>query len=190
SLTLIRGASGIGKTTLLDCLAGFETPNSGTVCWAGREFHGLAPHRRPLSLLQQSDNLFPHLSLLENVCLAAEPGWRITFDIKAQAAETLSYVGLAEVAAQYPEQVSGGEAQRAGLARALLRHQYAPRPILLLDEPYSALDDTTTTTMHQLIQKLCQKHQLCVLLVAHRKVPCDQVWRLETAASTVQIRQE
>ena len=175
SITLIRGASGIGKSTLLDCLAGFETPQSGSLRWNGQEFQHQPVHERPLSLLQQKDNLFPHLNVLDNVCLGAGS---ISATGQMQAMQILERLGLAEIAAQNITDISGGQAQRVGLARALLRHQYSPRPILLLDEPYSALDEETADTIHQLMLDLCQQHKLCILLVAHREVTCDQVWEL------------
>ena len=175
SLTLIRGNSGIGKSTLLDCIAGFLKPNNGRLSWNGKDFHHLAVHERPLSLLQQGNNLFPHLNVWENVCLGSGG---LSKTGKKQALEVLERVGLSPIAEHKPNAISGGQAQRVGLARAILRHQYSPRPILLLDEPYSALDEDSTQTMHQLVRTLCQQHQLCVLLVAHRAVDCDQIWHV------------
>ena len=181
-LTLIRGASGIGKSTLLDCLAGFETPTGGVLRWAGQEFQHLAVHERPLSLLQQSDNLFPHLNVLENVCLATGG---ISKTGKAQALSVLEQLELHEIAHKSVTDISGGQAQRVGLARSILRHEHSPRPILLLDEPYSALDEETANRMHDGIRTLCHTHKLCVLFVAHRKVSCDQIWTIKMQDSTV-----
>ena len=177
--TLISGASGIGKTSFLEALAGFLTIDSGRVCWDNRDFTHLAPEARPLSMLLQGDNLFPHLSLLENVALAANPGWRIPPDVRTIAHAMLERVGVAGQANARPDQVSGGQAQRAGLARALLRHRIRPRPLLLLDEPYSALDDATAEVLHHRLLALCAEDNLCVLLVAHRVMPADRCVRME-----------
>lgn len=186
-IVLIRGKSGIGKTTLLDCIVGFEVPDRGKVLWQGKDFLPLLPHQRPLSILQQGENLFPHLSLLENVCLAGDLSWRISPKLKKHASILLKRVGLEAEIHQLPEEVSGGQTQRAGLARALLRHQYSPRPILMLDEPYSALDDDNAWEMHQLVERLCQEHQLCVLMVTHREMFHHCCWQLQHQQDTVSL---
>ena len=184
SLTLIRGASGIGKSTLLDCLAGFAQPQGGKLCWNGQEFQHKPVHQRPLSLLQQKDNLFPHLNVLDNVCLGMGG---ISTAGRAQAYAILQQLELHSIAQQSIDNISGGQAQRVGIARALLRHQSTPRPILLLDEPYSALDEDTAEKMHQQMVTLCTAHQLCILLVAHREVPCDQVWHVVQLGDCVSL---
>ncbi len=134
----LLGPSGSGKTTLLRIAAGIEVQNSGRVLMNGDEIAGpstfLPPERRSIGLVFQDFALFPHLTILQNVCfgLTALTGP----EAEREATIALSRVGLSEYASAYPHVLSGGEQQRVALARAL-----APRPsVLLMDEPFSGLD--------------------------------------------------
>jgi sulfonate transport system ATP-binding protein len=141
------GRSGSGKSTLLRALAGLDQEVTGQVSVAG-----------PVSVAFQEPRLVPWKRVLDNV----ELGLR-TADPAGAARTALEEVGLTERASAWPATLSGGEAQRASLARALVRE---PR-LLLLDEPFSALDALTTITMHQLVLRLWRQHQPAVLLVTH-----------------------
>ncbi|GLQ08213.1 thiamine import ATP-binding protein ThiQ [Devosia yakushimensis] len=158
-ITAISGASGSGKSTLLDLLAGFLAPLSGRIDLDGRDLVPLAPESRPVSLLLQSDNLFDHLSAARNVALGL-PG-------KAPAGQTvetaLAEVGLAGMGQQTAATLSGGQKQRVALARTLVRN----RPVVLLDEPFSALDDATRAATRELVKTLTMAHGWHTILVSH-----------------------
>jgi sulfonate transport system ATP-binding protein len=141
------GRSGSGKSTLLRALAGLDRDVTGEL-----EVDG------PVSIAFQEPRLVPWKRVSANVSL----GLRVP-DPKARAADALAEVGLAGRSGAWPLTLSGGEAQRASLARALVRE---PR-LLLLDEPFSALDALTRITMHQLVLNLWERHQPAVLLVTH-----------------------
>jgi sulfonate transport system ATP-binding protein len=143
----LLGRSGSGKSTLLRALAGLDADVSGELAVQG-----------PVSISFQEPRLVPWKKLWQNICLglrAAEP--------RDRAATALAEVGLTERANAWPLTLSGGEAQRASLARALV---HEPR-LLLLDEPFSALDALTRISMHRLVLSLWERHQPAVLLVTH-----------------------
>lgn len=155
----VQGVSGVGKTTLLDLIAGFETPDSGTISWMGRPFSASSPWERPVTTVFQDDNLFAHLTCRQNVALGlALPESRET-DIDA-AFESLGIGGLQS---RYPDEISGGQQQRVALARALLRD----RPVLLLDESFSALDWNTRQDCFDALQELATTRGMAVLIVSH-----------------------
>ena len=138
-VTAVSGPSGAGKSTLLDLIAGFQLPQSGTLALDGTNLLPLPPERRPVSLLFQSDTLFEHLSAGRNVTLGL-PAGSPRDERQAKVAVALAEVGLPDVEGQLASTLSGGQKQRVALARTLLRQ----RPVLLLDEPFSALDGGLT----------------------------------------------
>lgn len=161
-VTAVSGISGSGKSTLLDLVAGFLTPSAGTMTLDGRDLLPLLPEQRPVSILFQSESLFDHLSASHNIALGLAPGTsRSEADARITAA--LEEVGLAGLGGQRAETLSGGQKQRAALARTLLRN----RPVLLLDEPFSALDDETRETTRDLVGDLTVTHDWTTLLVSH-----------------------
>ena len=164
SVTAISGASGSGKSTLFDLTAGFLTPKSGTLTLDGTNLLPLPPETRPLSLLLQSDNLFDHLSARENVGLGLPKGTSKT-EGRQRAEEVLARVGLEGIADQTAATLSGGQKQRVALARTLLRH----RAILLLDEPFSALDDDTRKVIRALVGDLTRSEGWHTILVSHHE---------------------
>jgi thiamine transport system ATP-binding protein len=157
AVTAIRGQSGAGKSTLLDLIAGFLAPAGGVVRIDGRDVTGLPPEQRPVSILFQSETLFEHLSAARNVAL----GLPRPDAARVQAA--LAEVGLGNVGPQRAATLSGGQKQRVALARTLLRD----RPVLLLDEPFSALDDDTRAATRTLVRDLTVKHGWATVLVTH-----------------------
>ena len=143
----LLGRSGSGKTTLLRILAGLDGGAEGDV---------LVPERR--SVVFQDARLLPWASVLDNVVLGLDGA-----DADARGRRAVSEVGLAGHEDDWPKTLSGGEAQRAALARALVRDP----ELLLLDEPFGALDALTRVRMHVLVQELCARHRPAVLLVTH-----------------------
>jgi putrescine transport system ATP-binding protein len=130
------GSSGCGKSTLLRLLAGFETPESGTVTLNGMDIAGLAPFERPINMMFQSYALFPHLNIWENIAFGLKREGMPKAQIAARVEEMLQLVQLTAYAKRKPHQISGGQQQRVALARSL-----AKKPqLLLLDEPLGALD--------------------------------------------------
>lgn len=159
----VIGPSGAGKSTLLALIGGFETPLAGSIKVEGRDITALPPAERPVTSLFQDFNLFPHLSVADNVGLGRSPGLRLSTEDRAQVAWALNEVGLAGFEARLPGQLSGGERQRVALARSLIRR----RSILLLDEPFAALGPGLRSEMLELVDHLRQAQDLTVLLVTH-----------------------
>ena len=159
----LLGRSGAGKSTLLNAIGGYIEPDSGQVAWKNHPLNGLAPAHRPITTLFQSDNLFAHLSVADNIGLGIDP--RMSLDkqqIEAIGA-ALSDVGLGGFGARKPHSLSGGERQRVALARCLLR----ARPVLLMDEPFGALDGNTRANMLSLTRDLIARNRPCVLMITH-----------------------
>jgi len=177
-ITAVSGQSGAGKSTLLDLVAGFLVPQSGTLTLDDTSLIPLPPEGRPVSILFQSETLFDHLSAGRNLALGLPSGTpRVTADQRIIAA--LAEVDLPGIEGQRAATLSGGEKQRVALARTLLRD----RPVLLLDEPFSALDDSTRATMRDLVRSLTERHRWITMLVSHHMDDIDALatrrYRLE-----------
>lgn len=162
-ITAIVGPSGSGKSTLLNLVSGFEQPETGRIEIAGRDATDLAPAERPVSLVFQDNNLFAHLDLFTNIGLGIHPGLRLTPADRKAISDALVRVGLAGYERRLPGSLSGGERQRAAFARALVRS----RPILLLDEPFAALDPSLRSAMVDLLAELHAETSATILLVTH-----------------------
>lgn len=161
-ITAVSGPSGSGKSTLLDLIAGFLAPTGGTLTLDGRDLLPLPPEQRPVSILFQTETLFEHLTAARNLELGL-PKHTPTDEVRGQIVQALAEVGLPGVVAQRASTLSGGEKQRVALARTLLRN----RPVLLLDEPFSALDDDTRGTVRLLVKALTERHRWTTVLVSH-----------------------
>ncbi len=157
----IIGPSGGGKSTLLSLVAGFDQPSDGRVLWAGQDLAAIAPGKRPIAMLFQDNNLFPHLDILTNVALGASPRARPDQMASDRAREALSQVGLAGFEGRKPGVLSGGQQSRAALARILLTE----RPVVLMDEPFAALGPAMRGEMLALVVRLLPKATL--LMVTH-----------------------
>jgi len=162
-VTALMGASGSGKSTLLSAIAGFLAPERGRIRIDGTDVTGMAPGERPLSILFQDQNLFPHLDLARNVGLGLRPDLRLDAGERARRDAVLDRVGLAGMGARLPRDLSGGQQSRAALARALLRR----RPWLLLDEAFSALGPALRGEMLDLLAATARDDGLSVLMVTH-----------------------
>lgn len=166
----IIGASGCGKTTFLRMLLGVETPSRGELLIDGER---LAPEPGPdRGIVFQRYSLFPHLTVMQNLMLGLElngaPLLGRLFGAKRRAAraraeELLEAVGLAAARRKFPSQLSGGMQQRLSIAQSVICE---PR-ILLLDEPFGALDPGVTADMHELILKLWNMHKMTIVMVTH-----------------------
>jgi thiamine transport system ATP-binding protein len=161
-VTAVSGQSGAGKSTLLDLLAGFLTPDSGRLTLDGADLLPLPPEARPVSILFQSELLFDHLTAGRNLALGL-PAGTPRAEVDRRIAAALIEVGLPGIERQRAATLSGGEKQRVALARTLLRG----KPVLLLDEPFSALDDSTRGVTRELVRGLTEKHRWITLLVSH-----------------------
>jgi len=161
-ITAVSGQSGAGKSTLLDLLAGFLRPDSGTIALDGTDLVPLPPQRRPISILFQSETLFEHLTAEANVALGLPDSTPKTA-LRQAIAGALAEVGLPGVGPQRASTLSGGQKQRVALARTLLRN----RPVLLLDEPFSALDDETRAATRSLVLDLTRARRWTTILVSH-----------------------
>lgn len=159
----ILGPSGAGKSTLLSLVAGFLAVNSGRLQLNGEDHSHTPPAKRPVSMLFQENNLFPHLTVAQNIGLGLHPGLKLDHQQKQALQQIARRVGLEELLDRLPSQLSGGQRQRAALARCLVRQQ----PLLLLDEPFSALDPALRKEMLQLVDEVCQERNITLLMVSH-----------------------
>ena len=160
----IVGPSGAGKSTLLNLIAGFVLPTQGNI-WLNGENHTCSvPYERPVSMLFQENNLFPHLTVQQNLALGLKTSLKLTALEQDQIERVADAVGLTSFLSRLPNSLSGGQKQRVALARCLLRD----KPILLLDEPFSALDPELRLEMLNLIDELCHNKKLTLLLVTHQ----------------------
>ena len=160
----IVGPSGAGKSTLLNLIAGFVLPTQGNIWLNGENHTQSAPYERPVSMLFQENNLFPHLTVQQNLALGLKTSLKLTALEQDQIERVADAVGLTSFLSRLPNSLSGGQKQRVSLARCLLRD----KPILLLDEPFSALDPELRMDMLNLIDELCHSKNLTLLLVTHQ----------------------
>ncbi len=182
SLCALVGPSGGGKTTLLSAIAGFEPVASGTMTFDGADLLPLPPAKRPVSMLFQDWNLFPHLDAAANVGLGIRPDLRLGEADRAAVGAVLARVGLAGMAGRRPADLSGGERQRVALARALVMR----RPLMLLDEAFAALDPGLRRDMLDLVDELRREHGLTVLMSIH--TPDDVAGLADTMAFVAEGR--
>lgn len=159
----IVGPSGGGKSTLLSLIAGLLPIYSGQIEFAGQNITQLPPYKRPVSLLFQNHNLFEHLTIEQNIALGIRPDLKLSAAEKQQVTDLAAELEIADLLHRKPFELSGGQQQRAAIGRILLRKQ----PILLLDEPFSALDEKLRTELLRLIHKIYQKNGLTTLMVSH-----------------------
>jgi thiamine transport system ATP-binding protein len=175
----VLGPSGSGKSTLLSLIAGFARPDRGRILWQGRDITDAPVATRPISILFQDGNLFPHLSVLDNVALGLRPDLRLSPDQRDRVAQSLTDVGLGDMGGRRPATLSGGQQARVGLARMLLRD----RPLALLDEPFAALDPGLRAEMLALLKSLTERRGLTLLMACHdlrdAERLCDRLWLLE-----------
>ena len=159
----ILGRSGSGKTTLLKIIAGLESADTGSVLLSGNDLAAVPPERRGIVYLYQEPLLFPHLTTFENVAFGLRVRHTSAHEVQSRTREMLGELGLAEHSGKLPHELSGGQRQRAAFGRALI---VQPR-LLLLDEPFGALDGETRSTMQTLYRRVVREHRIATLFVTH-----------------------
>jgi sulfate/thiosulfate transport system ATP-binding protein len=172
SLTALLGPSGSGKSTLLRVIAGLEAPDTGTVRIAGRDATAVPPQKRGIGFVFQHYAAFKHMTVRDNVAFGLTVRRRPKADVSAKVDELLRIVGLDGYQRRYPAQLSGGQRQRMALARAL-----AVEPeVLLLDEPFGALDARVRAELREWLRRLHDEVHVTTVLVTH-----DQEEAMEVA---------
>jgi sulfate transport system ATP-binding protein len=179
-LTALLGPSGGGKSTLLRVIAGLDTADSGTVQIEGRDATGLPPQQRDVGFVFQHYAAFKHLSVYRNVAFGLEVRKRPKPEIRRRVTELLELVHLDQFADRLPAQLSGGQRQRMALARALA----AEPKVLLLDEPFGALDAKVRKELRDWLRRLHDEVHVTTIFVTH-----DQEEALEVADELVVINQ-
>ena len=162
-LSLI-GPSGSGKSTLLNLIAGFLKPDSGHIQVDGEAIEHLPIAQRPVTIVFQQHNLFPHLDLYTNVALGVDPSLKLSTEQEQLIEEALDSLGLAGLEKRKPGELSGGQRQRIALARALVRE----RKVLLLDEAFAALGPALREELIVLVKALVERKKMAALLVSHQ----------------------
>ncbi|WP_176084801.1 ABC transporter ATP-binding protein [Martelella sp. HB161492] len=163
SFCALLGPSGCGKTTTLRIIAGFETPDTGTVRIAGKDVLSLPPNRRNLGMMFQDYALFPHMTIGDNVAFGLRMAGIGRADRERKVREALEMVHLPRVEARFPHELSGGQRQRVALARSLVTNPQ----VLLLDEPLSALDKNLRENMQFELKRLQRELGITTVMVTH-----------------------
>lgn len=159
----LLGPSGGGKSTLLEAVAGFEPLSKGKVMWHDHDITHAPPGARPIAMLFQDGNLFPHLTAAQNVGLGLHPNLRLNAEDQATVAKALKDVGLDGIADRKPAALSGGQQARVALARLSVQQ----RDLILLDEPFAALGPALKAEMLGLVADLARTKGATVLMVTH-----------------------
>jgi sulfate transport system ATP-binding protein len=176
SLTALLGPSGSGKSTLLRVIAGLETPDEGKVVLAGEDVTRVAPQERGVGFVFQHYAAFKHMTVWENVAFGLKIRRRPRAEVKQRVSELLELVQLARLGDRYPAQLSGGQRQRMGLARALA----VDPKVLLLDEPFGALDARVRKELRLWLRRLHDEAHTTTVIVTH-----DQEEAMEVADCVV-----
>ncbi|MEL7177832.1 MAG: ATP-binding cassette domain-containing protein [Pseudomonadota bacterium] len=158
----VMGPSGAGKSTLLNVVAGFQEAQ-GRLLWEGQDISALPPAERPVSMVFQDNNLFPHLTAFQNVGLGISSGSKLSEADRTHVKEALARVGLEGLEDRKPAALSGGQQSRVALARMLLRKT----PLVLLDEPFAALGPAMRVEMLRLVKDLVSESGATLLMVTH-----------------------
>ena len=161
-LTLL-GPSGCGKTTILRAIGGFNKPDAGKILLDGAEVQALPPEKRPTGMVFQSYNLWPHMTIYENMAFGLKLRKTPKKEMDIQIAEMLELVKMSGSEKKYPGQLSGGQQQRVAIARALVLKP----AVLLLDEPFSALDAKIRGQMREELKRIQREAGLTVVFVTH-----------------------
>lgn len=167
-IVAILGQSGSGKSTLLDLIAGFVEASRGTILLDQNELLNLSVEKRPMSILFQNNNLFEHLNVQKNILLGLG---KIGAGDTKRVHQILKKVQLENFEYTLSSKLSGGQQQRVALARILLRNE----PILLLDEPFTGLDEQTKLMMLDLVKNITEEYNLHTIMVTHDINDCKRI---------------
>ena len=159
----VLGKTGAGKSVLLETAAGFHTPEAGEVSLHGQNLLDLPIFKRNIGYLYQDYSLFPHMTAGANIGFGLRMRGINKKEIQQRVEEIASQFGISSLLDTYPGTLSGGEQQRVALARALITQP----SLLLLDEPFSALDPVTRKSMHEMLLQVREKYDCAVLFVTH-----------------------
>jgi sulfate/thiosulfate transport system ATP-binding protein len=176
SLTALLGPSGSGKSTLLRVIAGLEQPDAGNVCLDGADVTNVPPQQRGVGFVFQHYAAFKHMTVWDNVAFGLTIRRRPRAEVKQRVAELLELVQLSRLAKRYPAQLSGGQRQRMGLARALA----VDPKVLLLDEPFGALDARVRKELRVWLRRLHDETHTTTVIVTH-----DQEEAMDVADNVV-----
>ena len=185
ALTALLGPSGSGKSTLLRIIAGLEAPDAGSILIDGTDVTGARPQERGIGFVFQHYAAFAHMSVRENVAFGLRIRKRPKDEIRERVDELLALVGLSTWAQQRPDQLSGGQRQRMALARALA---VQPR-VLLLDEPFGALDANVRTELRRWLRRLHDEQHVTTVLVTHDQEEAMDVADTIAVMNTARIEQ-
>jgi thiamine ABC transporter ATP-binding protein len=163
-ITSLIGPSGSGKSTLLGLIAGFQLATSGKIRVGEREIQNMEVADRPVTIVFQEHNLFPHLDVFTNVALGINPSLKLDQDQRLQVDQILNNLGLSHLEKSMPSQLSGGQRQRVAISRALVRRH----KVLLLDEPFAALGPALREEMIELLKAIVIAEEMVALLVSHQ----------------------
>jgi len=177
------GPSGAGKSTLLSAIAGFLSPASGRVLWQGEDLSDLTPGQRPVSMLFQDNNLFPHLTALQNVGLGLRADLHLSGPETETCTAALAQVGLDGFGDRKPGALSGGQQSRVALARVLV----ADRALVLLDEPFAALGPALKDEMLDLVRNKLHAAGKTVIMVTHDPADARRVAGLSALVAGGQV---
>ena len=159
----IIGQSGAGKSTFLNLIAGFAQPEVGSLLINNIEMRNLPASKRSISSLFQDNNLFPHLSVYQNIAIAIKPNLKLHENEKGEIFEIIEYLNLSSKMHSSIGTLSGGERQRVALGRVMS----SDKKILLLDEPFSQLDPNLRIEMLELIKKIREKKKITIIMAIH-----------------------
>ena len=160
----IEGPSGVGKSTLIDLIAGFLVPLKGNIKWMGKSINALSPKDRPTSTIFQSNNLFEHLNCEFNASLGISPTGKLKTFEKEILINFFKHLNIFHLLDRYPNQISGGQKARVALARSLL----SKKEIILLDEPVSSLDFETRKDTLLVLKNTAKEFNLTLIIVSHQ----------------------
>lgn len=179
------GPSGAGKSTLLAAIAGFLSPEAGRLVWDGADLTKTGPGDRPVSMLFQDNNLFPHLTAAQNIGLGLRSNLRLSTADQSKVSNALSEVGLQGFADRKPSALSGGQQSRVALARVLV----ADRPIVLLDEPFAALGPALKDEMLDLVRSQLVGAGKTIIMVTHDPTDARRIADMAAVVADGQVAQ-
>lgn len=167
----IIGKSGSGKSTLLNLIAGFIDPTQGRIILLNEDVTHKSPQQRPIAMLFQENNVFPHLTVKQNLALGLSSKLKLIETEQKQLLAVAKQLEIDEFLMRKPNELSGGQKQRVAIGRCLLMN----RPILMLDEPFSSLDPELKQTLLALIRSLQEEYQFTLVTVTHQHDDINQL---------------